>query len=505
MCENRGLPFSETHGLLEQYHRDDLPCKPCEASRQWEDIPRDEDDTPSHDVVHATHNFGRVPTLIQNSNVVIDELPDFTLDLTSNDLRQSVTSCLNEIDAPAKTWEELVHNHGEDYQNRFFQQEFERPDREWFLQNTDAHALAHGIIKAILRAKKQCHNRWKGEILYRYPDLNPHTEAPEHRVRIRAVFDGDNEIKLLQAVPDFSEARCVIGLDAFPTEPKWRANTLPALNFERVLTKEEEKLWRQHERNLEIVQVGDNKNTWTQQGFNHNKVFGLCAELRHRFGADFSSGITSKKFKTDLREGMEAAGINDPLMTHYGMEKSINTFGNEEAGLVAGCISPSSEQIKDWLALLEKQATPKREVSDEYTGQEWTGPDASIAKELLADVREKHVLQSVGRYARSPADSEDSAVVHVLTNVLPEHWVDRRVDDVDVLGEKQREIVDVLCESDGITPADVSEKVEASRRHVYDTLEQLHDAPWCEVDDTEGKNTGDKYSATRSPDCVVEL
>jgi hypothetical protein len=345
-----------------------------------------------------------------------------------------------------------------------------------------------------------------GEVVYPYPDLNPHVKTPEYRVRLRVVYDENYDIKILQAVPDFSEARCVIGLDAFPTEPKWEANTLTDIGFDRILSEEEEHQWRRNERQLEIVQVGSNKNTWTWRGFNPEKVSGLCAELRHQFGDSFSSGITSNEFESELRDEMRGAGINDPLTTHYGMEKSVDTFSGKEVGLVAGCISPSSEQIKDWLALLEKDATPKREVYDEYVGQDWIGPDASIAEELLADVREKHVLQAVGRYARDPDDPKDGALVYVLTNVLPEEWVDRHINDAETLAEKEREILSVLADaSDGLTRRKLADKVEASKKHVCDTLEKCRGSEWLQVAEGAGFYNADVFYATRCPNCFVEL
>jgi hypothetical protein len=311
---------------------------------------------------------------------------------------------------------------------------------------------------------------------------------------------------MLHVLPDFTEARCVIGLDAYPTEPKWRANTSCNLNFDRILTEKEEQQWRRNERDLEIVQIGSNKNTWTTSGFNEEKVTGVCSELRHRYGEEFNSGITSKQFVNVLQDRMKMVGVKDPVTTHYGLEKSVEKFEDEMVGLVAGCISPSSDSIKDWLAMLEKDATPKREIQDNYDGQEWVGTDAAIAHDLIADVREKHVLQSIGRFARSPSDPNDGATVYVMTNILPNQWVDTRVDGVDPLRGKQCEIASVLYETtDGVTPAEIDERVDCSTRHVYKTLRRFEEAPWCCIYETEGNNDGDKYHATRDADCIVNL
>ena len=506
MCEGRGLSLSVAHTEFYKRYCGDLTRVPCEGCRQWEGVPRDEDGDPSYDVIFATHQFARAPAVIKNCNVVIDELPDFSTNLTTEDIRQSVRSYLNRVDAPDRTWEDLIVSHGQRKSNLFFIQQFDRPDREWILEGDHGHVLTPGLVRAILAAEPQCHDRWKGECLYRYPDLNPGSDSPTYSVRIRVVFDDNYDIELLQVVPDFSEARCVIGLDAHPTEPKWKANTLQSIDFEQLLSDEEAQYWRRNERNLEIVQVGDNKNSWTNRGFNEHKVTGICAELRHQYGNDFSTGITSDRFEGKLEQCMRSIGIDSPDTTHYGKEKSVDIFDGEKFGLVAGCISPSSEQIKDWLALLEKEATPRREEFDDYEGQDWVGPDADVAKELLRDVREKGVLQAAGRYARSPDDPDDGATVYVLTNVLPSRKVDREVDDVQTFGTKAQEIIATVADSrDGLTPREILSRVDASRRYVYKILDQCRETPWMDVEEGAGSNDPDVFYTDRSPNCIVEL
>jgi hypothetical protein len=363
-----------------------------------------------------------------------------------------------------------------------------------------------GIVDALLSAEQRQPDRWVGETVYRYPDLNPAADTPEHQVQIRVVIDEKYDLKILQVRPDFNKARCVIGLDAFPTKPKWKKNTLDDIDFNRILDEKEEQLWRKHERDLEIVQVGDHKYTWTRGGYNQQKVKGLCSEIRYHYDGDFNSGVTSKRFSTALKEDMEAVGINDPDVIYYGKEKSVERFADEGVGVVLGCISPSSGSIKDWLALLDKNATPKREVNEDYEGQQWVGPDADVAHDLIADVREKRVLQAVGRYARSPDDPDDSATVYVMTNILLDKWIDGYIDGVNVLGQKQREIVDLLYQSaEGLTAGEITEETSASRRHVHKTLDQIQQASWCHVDHAEGHNQGNIYNAIRNEDCVINI
>lgn len=506
ITEKRGLPISVAHGIFERHHDGDIPCTPCECSSQWEGLPRDSDGEPADDIIIATHQFARVPSLIEDLNIIIDEQPDFTVDKDVEDLVKAVRSYLNYVEAPVERWEDLISGYLRKFNHTFFRHKFPQPDSNWFIEGDDAHVLAPGIVDAILNAEERRHGRWVGETVYQYPDLNPHHDSPESKVRIRIVFDNENAINILQVAPDFSAARSVIGLDAHPTNPKWKANTLDNLSFGRILNEDEEQLWRKNERNLNIIQVGNNKNPWTNREYNQSKVTGLCSEIFHHYGNEFSSAITSKNCYRDLRIDMEQVGIDDPDTINYGKEKSVEKFAEESVGAVLGCISPSSESIKDWLALLDKVATPRREVDENYEGQQWVGPDHNIAHEILADVREKHVLQAVGRFARSPSDPDDEAVVYVYTNVLPDRWIDQRISDIDPLSDLQQEMVDLLYDTpNGLTPSRLSDETDATTRYVYRTLAKISEAPWGDKEKTEGANTGDKYHAERNPNWIVDI
>lgn len=511
MCNDRGLTLSFAHGEFVRKHPGNPPCcagdDKCPSSSQWGDVPRNDTGEMYYDVLHTTHEFARVPRLIENCNVIIDEEPDFKLNIPRGRVRKSITSYLQEIDAPVETWEHLVtvvRGEAEGDRARLRQSAGEA-DPDWFMNGDHAHALTPGIVQAILDAEERGHGRWVGQSRYTYPDLIPGRDSPDHEVILLIVFDSSNEVKILQAIPDFSRARCVIGLDAHPTEWGWRANTLPSIETVQLVDNEDLHGWRRKERNLKIVQVGDNKYSWTNQGFNEEKVTVLCDHLRRQYEEGFQSGITSKEFKDGLNRCLEQAGVDRPETIHFGNEKSVNTFKDYPAGLVAGCISPSDDNIKDWLALLDKDATPKREAVDDYQGQEYVGPDSDVAEELVAAVREKRVLQACGRYARSPMDPDDGAAVYVLTNVLPDEYVDE-IEDVRVFGEKERQVLDCLCNStDGATVADVTGTIDATRQHVNETLKRCRIYPWVQVEEDAGPYNANVYHVSRCPEGVVDV
>ena len=512
MCEKRGLPVSVAHGKFEREHDGTLPCcengEKCQSITQWTDIPRNDDGEVDYDVLHATHQFAKVPQLIKDCNLIIDERPDFTPNMNPGQVHEMVSSYLREIDAPVRTWGELmtglIRDHDIDLDQ--LQDALTEPEPDWFTTDPNAHALAPGIVEAIVTAEERDNERWVGKTDYTYPTLNPNHEGPEQKGIIRIVLDSQNHIGLLQAIPDFSEARCVIGLDAHPTMPKWKGNTLPSIERKQIVSDDERHKWRRNQRDLTIVQVGDNKNTWTHNGFHHAKVNILCTELRRKYEDGFRTGVAPLDFEDDFEDILRDANVENPETMHFSNSKSVEDFGSEQAGALAGCISPSSDHIKNWLALLDKDATPKREAVDgHHQGQEWVGEDADVARELLADVREKEVLQACGRYARSPQQPDDGATVLVLTNVLPDEYVDKKIDDVDVFGTKEKQILEYIASNDGVSAKAIRENTDSGKRYVYDTLEKFRGYSWMNVEEQPGHNDPTIYSADRNPDGYVEV
>lgn len=232
-CQVEGWPLSAAHHEYNRKLKEDLPCgSSCQALTQWRDIPRDEDGNVQYDVIHGCHPMARVPGLIQDCNIFFDEQPDFSKNHDTNELRRPITKYLGEMseDVPSfltsfgnlLAWVETVP----EQERKDVADRLETPSPDWFRDESHSHALAPGVTEAFLRSEEQCHDRLRGMASYEYPDFPSNTETPDYQVSIRLVFDDENEIRLLQVVPDFSQARCVIGLDAYPTEPKWQANTV---------------------------------------------------------------------------------------------------------------------------------------------------------------------------------------------------------------------------------------------------------------------------------------
>lgn len=251
VCDGRGVAFSTAHAYIAE-HNDQgitLPCcrgeDDCPAVAQWDGIPRTDDGEPAVDVIHATHQFGYVPSPIQSCNLVFDERPDFSVDdqLTTDRIQRAVTAFLQVADAPVTTWESFVQLarsasgdgvHGDVRReagatiDAFSYQ----PDREWYFQHPDAHTLAPALTEAIWQAltdEFDANSRAVGRVAHTPPRLDAAAsdEASWSRTWVTVVVDDTNRIRTVRSVPDLSGARSVVGLDAHPSRILWRRNTTP--------------------------------------------------------------------------------------------------------------------------------------------------------------------------------------------------------------------------------------------------------------------------------------
>lgn len=64
-------------------------------------------------------------------------------------------------------------------------------------------------------------------------------------------------------------------------------------------------------------------------------------------------------------------------------------------------------------------------------GRGFEGPDADSASDILVSVRETHVAQAAGRYARGADDPANQAIVFVHTSAMPTGFADCRVPEVE--------------------------------------------------------------------------
>jgi hypothetical protein len=174
---------------------------------------------------------------------------------------------------------------------------------------------------------------------------------------------------------------------------------------------------------------------------------------------------------------------------HFGEEKSRNDFADEDVGYIYGCMDPGDSFIVDTLAELNLDATPSTATDEDGNvktddagnpirekGRTFEGDDAETANALLASVRENHVAQAAGRYARNADDPDDEAVVYIDTSATPLGFIDIEASGVEWLAtDLQQEIIETLANTPDATTKAIAETVDCTREHVRTTLQDLQE------------------------------
>jgi len=575
-CSYNGYAFSTAHNWAER-HNDQgvsLPCQDgqtCPAKAQWDDI-REND----YGLIIGTHQFAHAPGLRNATNLVFDEQPSFALDDEPDRLQNAVEAYLQTANAAVDTWDHLMRvvraerpvealgsivaqKRNADPQDlarkkgltvpewrdgllRNFKKlvgayrggdEWEtdpyRPDEDWYRTHTHAHMAAPALTKAVVQAEAGPQNRLQGSAAYEPVRPDAHTGGDMWNLeRLKVVIDQNDTVSAAWSVPDVSQARTVIGLDAHPAEPVWQQEVHPNIRVESVLDPEERQVWRRRERGLTVVQVGDATRPCTSdEHYNHDRARVEIEHLREELGVGFQSAITSNAVEDRIREAMKGAGIADPATMYYGMEKSRNDFEDHDYGYVHGCIDPGDGMVMDYIAALGLDAAPERadaccgDCGDRdhpeergdgcrecgYTGwarekgRNFVGNDADTAEAILASVRENHVAQAVGRYARNPGTPSDGATVFVATDALPDGLADAKVPGaITTWTSTQRHILRVLRDSEGdATTGELAEKANCSKSNVRYFLNKLADKGVVSVSRGTGAYGANEYNDNNSP------
>ena len=526
VCEGRGLPFSVAHKYLDEHNDQDadLPCceeGECRSIAQWDGLPRDDDGEPAVDVVHATHGFAHVPSLRNGTNLIFDERPSFVADLTHDRVRKAVTAYLSAASAPTSTYEQFVSRtlRGDDTPNEhgehaFISQALEYvPDREWYLEADGAHTLAPALTRAIYYAllpddeegdAADANGRYAATVSHKPPrlDKDASDDSTWNRTYVSVVIDEDLTVRVVRNSPSMAGARSVVGLDAHPDVTLWQQNVHPDILIDPVLGPSERALWRRYERGLLTVGVGDATRPLTSgEYFDEDGSRAFFGALRDHFGDRFSTAITAASVESRTGDLLEDVGVDDPETMHYGEEKSRDDFGDEDVGALNGCIDPGDDYVLDLLAEAGLDARPETTTSDDGDehrahGRGFVGPDADAAASLLASVREQHVAQAAGRYARNADDPEDRAIVFVRTIAAPAGFLDLTVPGVEWLPtDAQQEIVETLHNQRKATARELAEAVDVSKEHVRKTLRRLSDTGVVDVHEGAGDHGAHLYRA----------
>jgi hypothetical protein len=486
---NSDYTFSEAHRMLED-RLGELPCEDGDGcpGRSSDDSPLfDDDDSPTVDVVHATHDFACRRQLVDGANVVFDERPEFNEEIgeiEASRLQRAIDdlfeqsndglSWVNLVQAVLQDDDERVEEYGQFLND-------ERQENHSRLSKT-SHKHTYEVAKALVNPRS-------------YLGEKRHVGESEGT---QVVLNAQGSLRQIHYPPDLSDARCVIGLDAHPALQLWRLNTVENLSLRRLLSSSERQRWRRHRRGLRIVQVGDATRSYTlgwRSKAARAEAETLINELKRHYGSEFRTGISSKAIKGDVRRILTDAGVTDPDLMHFGNLKSRNDFVDETVGLVIGCIDPGDDRILDLLALRGLDARPKLDDKGERDyGREFVGPDADTAKEFLASVREDNLSQAVGRYARHPRSGSSEATVYVWSAALPDHLTDNHVRGViSTVTDLKEKIEEYVRDEGQVTTRKVMENCDASKGYVYDVLQELAEQGVVSVSKGTGYYNADEY------------
>ena len=524
-CDEKGLPFSTALAIARDRNDqglDELPPFGEEdpAVAQWDGLPRDDDGEPAVDVIHATHQFAHVPSLRTYTNVVLDEQPDFTVDVGQERIRRMITAFLRGVDAPVSTFEAFVtlargtSTGGDAAAEREALDDLlageHGLDTEWFIDDPDAHAIAPDLARAVWTALRwedaDANGRHATKVVHEPPRFDAEKEGFAARTILSVVIDEENTVRQVRSTPDFSQARSVIGLDAHPSMPLWELNGAAGMTYDEVLDAEARRLWRRYERGLTVVQVGEatrpRSGPKATEWMNDERVRAVVESLREQYGTGFKTALSTVQTEPRVRSILaDVAGdsVDAENTMHFGEEKSRNDFADEDAGYVYGCMDPGDDMVLDALAELGVDAEPERAETNagdvvRAKGRGFEGPDADTAAAILASVRENHVAQAAGRYARNADDPDSRATVYVHTDAAPAGFIDFETPGVEWLAtDLQREVIDALTSRADATAKEIADDVGCSKRHVNETLRRLEEKDLVEREEGAGYQGADVY------------
>jgi hypothetical protein len=522
LCNRRGVPFSVAHRQAVQRLDGLLEHEDCPYSNQFNRLRTDD----SIDIVHATHHFAHVGWLCHDANVVLDEMPTYSVSPQRVNVEELVDEYLKAVtvianERPVNSYDELVQTARLGVAIEFTES---TPPDDWYLSTAAAHVHARAFVEAIASMKQQSreNDRWVGQAVS-IPETRPSFVDSGDATMIRVVVQSDGTVRSVREIPSLFIARSVICLDAYPSYLRWRLNTNIDFDWNSLLTIPERTAWRRTERGLEVVQVGNGvypfaSNFGVDERLDSTALQNEFEAIRSIVGGAFRTCITTKAAKDETRALMHNGGISDPMLMHMGEEKSRNDFAGETVGYVSGSLDPGDGSILDWLAELRLDARPgietcpkcgtdgcsfcEHQAGKRMRNRVFVGPDADEAEALLRSVREHHVVQALGRYARNPEDPDDYATVFVRTSAIPDFLVDERVDRLfDGFRPKRQEIATVACNAapNPVTAPEVAAQVDACEQTVRNFLNEMADEGFVEANRLRGNQGATEYIARSLP------
>lgn len=525
---NKRIKAQKAHDYLKDIlDIDELPCERREGCPWKKQSDEYEDADP--DLTFVTHEMLRAGMFRDDTFVVIDEMPQYQMDIGAdwNDhsgpsrthLRKACTSLLEELGAEITSWQRLVDELAADGTSQALeltQQTLKtehQPADEWYLTTEWAHKMDMPILRALLTVEEIVRDRrYKGSVTWGGDDIYNQAEKME----VTVLLDEGYHLQRVWNTPNFRTTNSLLCLDAHPFELRWEANIGVDIDFVRALDKQEEKVWRRQERGLYVTQVGDARRPLTRYDrFSPAMTRTLLTGIDAQANDTFRSAIVPKTIERDVLEMFEDLLNVDPMTLHYGEQFGMDNLGDEDIGAVLGHVDPGDDDVLDYLAYHELDAEPAEETCSECGGRNYIecsnpscqngvvrahdrkfrGPDREEARDILNGVVQRQVAQALGRYARNPNDPTDTAHVFVWTSVVPDHLVDEYTEGVQSANDgKKLEVVKEMAGRDWVTVSDICDNlsIDVSRQWVHRVMMEYADEGHADINKTEG-TAADKY------------
>lgn len=526
---NKGLRAQLAHDNLKDLL--DINELPCEADHdcRWKTQGEEYQDA-DPDLTFVTHEMLRAEIFRKDTFVVIDEMPQYQLDIGADSnshsgpsrahLRKACEHLLEKLDAKIQSWQRLIDHLKVDNPSQALESTRQslltnrQPEDEWYLETDWTHKMDMPILRALLNGNEVVGGRrYKGTIAWGGSGSSPSAKKTE----ITVLLDEDYCFQRIWNTPNFRTVDSLLCLDAHPFELRWAANMGMDIKFVRALDKQQEKRWRRQERGLYVKQVGNARRPLTRSDrFSPALTRALLTEIDTETDGNLRSAIMPKTIESDVREMFEDLLGVKPKTMHYGEQFGMDTLGDERTGAVLGHVDPGDDDVLDYLAYHDLDAEPAEETCPECGDRDYVdcsnphcqdgfvrahnrkfrGPDRAEAREILNGVVQRQVSQALGRYARNPRE-DDQVIVYVWTSVVPDHLVDEYVDGVNSANDgKKLQVVSQIADGDFHTKKEIREAIgpeEVSREWVRKVVDEYKKEDWIEVSHGTGSYNADEF------------
>lgn len=405
---NAGVHGKQIHSMAQFRFGEELPCMQngqCSYLSQLDFDPED------YDVLLGTYLHGHMDKVVEDRVVAIDESPSsaFTEGFTHDEVVRAVSHFLsNEDGLRFKNYTDLIENRSDKYRRADAKEWFEThqpnliPDSTAVMKNKShkVNAKAPLMTYALLVGNK-LDNEWE------------HASFDSSRVSARnrnpKSEHGEHELTFLLP-PSFDDARNVIGLDGTPCNRQWGLCLGHPVEHWQVLDDAERASYIRDGLSQEIYQMSVaaksySSGTWVKLA-EDTALIEQVAEREQRVPDLITSQMAIKQYQKE--------GLLDSVgkWKYYGNLIGSNDFENSRLGVVTGSPHYGDNYLKMWGAFANE--TVERIGEGDGMNVDY-GP---FGNELLHEMRESDVLQSIMRFGRDG----DGATIFVSTGAIPD-WV----------------------------------------------------------------------------------